>query len=195
MGECGDPCWRIVPLGRIIPAHEAGLYADAAAARVNARNAASRVIRAARHEAAAIREAARLDGEQEGRGALATTLLEAPIAVQAVLDALEGEIADAIAAGVEAIIGSFDVGEGVARAAKQAVAELRDRHGVTLYVAPSVRDAVARGLHDYADIRIEINSTLVDDACEIHTRAGHVRAGLTQQLDALRSALRKAAGR
>ncbi len=180
---------RLRPLGRVVPAEEARLYADAAAAR-----AASAAEQAAQRAAMA-QECARLRAaaEQEAETAKARMLAEASAAIRNELAGLRREIAEAIAEGVAKVIGGMDLAEAVARAARRAIAELEDRHVVVLRVAPEAAPGVRSRIGALA--RVEADAGLAPDDCVLETPAGFVKAGLARQLAILREALREAADR
>jgi len=184
----------VVPLGRILRAAEVGLYRDAEGA-LRAAKAAAAAQRAAalaelEAECAARREAA----AQETAREQARSLAETEAAIQRELAALHREIAEAIAEGVARVIGGLDLAEAVARAAQRAVAELSTRHAVTVRVNPLAHDRTASRLASRgATVRVIADATLPPDGCIIETPAGFVRAGINEQLDAIRAALTTAA--
>jgi len=186
----------VVPLGRVVRAKEVGLYRDAEGALRAARAAAAAQRLAAlaemEGECVARREAAARATERERTRILAET----EASVQCELAALSRQIAEAIAEGVARVIGGLDLAEAVARAAQRAVAELTAQHTMTVRVSPLAQDRTAARLasHD-ATVRVIADATLPSDGCIIETPAGFVRAGISEQLDAIRAALTAAAER
>jgi len=183
---------RLRPLGRVIGAAEAELYASAAEALVLAEAEATRITTAA--IAAAGEESARVraEAEAEGRAAAARLLTGTETACRATLRRLHAEIAAAIADGVARVIGPADP-QAVANAAAVALAELHERHGIVLRVAPAAVAAVAAKLGPTEGVLIVPDPVLPPDACRIETQAGVVQADLTAQLATLRTALTEAA--
>jgi flagellar biosynthesis/type III secretory pathway protein FliH len=184
---------RIVPLGRLISAHDAGCYADAVAARNQARLDAMTIRTEAAAEASAHRAAARAEGLAEAYSEIAATLFRTEVEARAAIEQVAEEIANAIADGVAQIIGALDHDDAVARAARQATAKLLARHGATLRVSPSCVERVRDALTDRPWIEVAGDPALGDDDCEIATAGGRIRAGLNRQLDGLRAVLVSAA--
>lgn len=184
---------RIVPLGRLISARDAGCYTDAVAARDQAHLDATTIRTEAAAEASAHRAAARAEGLAEAQAEIAATLLRTKIEARAAIDQIAEEVAGAIADGVAQIIGALDHDDAVARAARQATAKLLARHGATLRVSPSCVERVRDALADRPWIEVAGDPALGDDDCEIATAEGRIRAGLNRQLDGLRAVLVSAA--
>jgi flagellar biosynthesis/type III secretory pathway protein FliH len=182
------------PFGRIISAHDAGLWRDAGEAVAAAgREAAMNRARAAEALAA---ERAALETSLQEAAALQTAraLAEAAASAQLALHAMRTDIAATIAAAVRRVVGGLDVGEAVAAAAREALAELAGRHGVTVHVHPSCAPRVREVLAPWGDgARVVADDGLPDDACTLETEAGIVRAGLCDQLGILAAALEQAA--
>ena len=184
----------VVPLGRVVRAEEVGLYRDAEGA-LRAAKAAAAAQRLAglaemEEECVARREAAARETEREQTRILAET----ESAVQRELAVLSRQIAEAIAEGVARVIGGLDLAEAVARAAQRAVAELTAQHTMIVRVSPVAQDRAATRLASHgATARVIADATLPSDGCIIETPAGFVRAGISEQLDAVRAALIAAA--
>lgn len=184
----------MAPLGRILRGDDVRLYRDAAAALRNAK------AEAAEHRAAAMRDAvaaradllaaARQDSDREMTRILVATEAEA----RRRLAALPAEIATAIAEGVAKVIAGVDLAEAVARAAQKALAELNEQHTVIVRVNPLAEARTRAALASQsALIRVRADPGLAPDDCIVETPAGFVRAGLSAQVERLRTALVAAA--
>jgi type III secretion protein L len=185
---------KAAPLGRILRAHEARLYNDAAAALRNAEAEATAQRAAAIRDAEAARAdllaAAREETDRETTRILAATEAEA----RRCLAALPMEIATAIAEGVAKVIGGVDLAEAVARAAKKALAELTERHTIVVRVNPAAEVRTRAALaNPSAPVRVVADQGLAPDDCILETPGGFVHAGLSAQIDTLRAALLRAA--
>jgi type III secretion protein L len=145
--------------------------------------------------------------EEERRRIMHDTLVEAKadasrrlatvaIAAQRSLNGLADEIAIAIAEGVARVVGSLDVREAVARAASLALRDLTERHRILVKVTPLAVDETRRHVSQLGETADVIaDPALPADGCIIETPAGYIRATLSEQLAALRSALRETAAR
>lgn len=186
---------RIVrPVGRVLKAAEAGLYRDASAAVAIAAATASR--QRAELAAELVRERARIreDAAAEARAEATRMLADTALAAQRAAAGMTRDIAEAIAAGVATVINGRGLAEAVARAAERAVSELSERNAVTVRVAPNAFVATGARLEVTAPaVRVVADGTLPADGCIIETNAGFVRAGLSEQLANLETALLAAA--
>lgn len=179
------------PLGRILRAEEAGLYCDAAAAYDALQRHGEQLRQQIMDEVAAECAQQRATARQEASRAAAQMLADAAVAAQKMVADMHCDIAEAIAGGVAKVIGGVDLAEAVARAARRAIAELTDRSGLVVRVNPlAAARTRARLATHWGDVRIIADETLPPDECTIETRTGFVRAGLSEQLDVLRAALR-----
>jgi type III secretion protein L len=145
--------------------------------------------------------------EEERRRIMQDTLLEAKadasrrlatvaIAAQRSLNGLADELAIAIAEGVARVVGSLDVREAVARAAGLALRDLTDRHRIIVKVTPLAVEETRQHVKDLGETAdVVADPALPADGCIIETPTGYIRATLSEQLAALRAALREAAAR
>ena len=183
---------RVRPLGRVLRAADAGLYADAAGALTAARADASRMVA----EAAAGIEAectrARGEAMASAEGERTRLLAGAALAVSRDLAGLRAALAEAVADGVAGILGARPTADIAAAAAAHAVESLLDRTGIVVRVPPGQATTVRNALGDPA-VRVLADATLGGDECVIETAAGFVRAGVAAQVTRLRDALRAAA--
>ena len=172
------------PLGRILRARDVGLYQDAAEALALARAEAAQLRADAEGAIAMERDVVLASARAEADAAVTRALTDVAIAAQQTLAAMPLELAGAIADGVARVVGGLDLAEAVARTASRALAELVERHGVVVRVAPLSLGTVQARLKGWSgSLRVVVE-----------TRAGFVRAGLQEQLDTLAAALRDAAG-
>jgi type III secretion protein L len=145
--------------------------------------------------------------EDERRRIIHDTLVEAKadasrrlatvaIAAQRSLNGLADELAIAIAEGVARVVGSLDVREAVARAASLALRDLTERHRILVKVTPLAVEETRRHVKEFGETADVIaDPALPADGCIIETPAGYIRATLSEQLAALRAALRETAAR
>jgi type III secretion protein L len=180
------------PLGRVLRAAEAGLYAEAADAIALAHAEAGRIREDAARDGAAsaaqLMETARVQAEAERTRILA----EAALAVRGEIAQARLAVAEAIAEGVVKVIGGLDCAEAIARAALHAVAELQDRGQISVRVPPERAEGVQQALRA-AGLAVVADAALAGDECVVETAAGFVRAGISEQVAALRAALLGAA--
>ena len=182
---------RLVPLGRVIRAEEAGIYADAAGALAAAREAAGAIRARAESEAAAERARRIESAEREAHEAAARLLAGHAAATARHARALEREVALAIAEGVAKVVRGLDLADRVARAAREASSRLAGSGAVTLRVAPGLAAALREALP--REVTVAEDPGLRGDECLLDTPAGSVVATPEAQLAALRDALVSAA--
>ena len=183
---------RVVPLGRVLRAEEAGLYRDAAGALQMAAERERTVSEAAAADRAALAARVRIEALEAAQGEAAQYLASASAGVVRELAGLRQQMAEAIADGVAAILGARPLAEIAAAAAAHAITTLQDRVGITLRVPPQHLDAVERALSTDG-LNVLADATLEPDELVIETAAGFVRGGIRAQLDRLREALQQAA--
>jgi type III secretion protein L len=184
---------RLAVTAEILRANEADALIDDYARIGEMKAEAERQLAAAREACEIERAKGCLEGQRAGALEAARRLDEAEEAVRILIDSLEGEIALLAVSIAERILGEFDEQELILRAARQAIADLRDDDAATLYIAPRyvgpLRERLAR---DRAgpDVAIEPQSTMADTACVIRTARGTIDAGLTSQLEVIRQSMR-----
>lgn len=136
------------------------------------------------------------DGKAEGKAEAARLVADTTARVDRYLAGLEDEVATLALDVVRRILGEFETGELVARAARHAVADIRRAKFVKLTVHPDALDHV-RGALDamLADteagfaVDVEADHTLAPGACIVATDAAVVDAGIDTQLAAMAAAL------
>jgi type III secretion protein L len=182
----------IRPLGRIMTAAEAGLYADAAAAAAHAETQAAAMRNQASNEIAAARELVLQAAAAEAQERTARMLAETAVSAKRSLEALAPDITLAVGRAVAKVVGGLDTAQAVAAAARQALDELHARHGIVVHVHPDCAATTRQALQDWGEsVRVVGDNTLPSDACTIETPAGIVRAGLREQVAILQAALRQ----
>ncbi|RVB80771.1 HrpE/YscL family type III secretion apparatus protein [Mesorhizobium sp. M6A.T.Cr.TU.014.01.1.1] len=184
------------PRGVILRAAEAAAWCDGYA-----------FLEAARREADQLRDAARKvyaseyaqgyeDGIAAGSTEAARLVSETAVKVDRYLGTLEQEVIDLALDVVQRMLGEFDVTTLVAKAARQAVAEVRRAKYLKISVHPNavavVRDELDAVLRD-SDVgfTIEINadSKLAEGTCLVTTDVAVVDASIDAQLAAITSAV------
>jgi type III secretion protein L len=184
------------PSGRILRAAEARAWQDGYG-----------FLEAARREAEQLRESARRayageyaqgyeDGKAEGDAEAARIVSEAAIKVDRYLGGLEAEVIDLALDVVRRMLGEFDVSILVAKAARQAIAEVRRAKYLKVSVHPdsmtAVRDEL-RAILSEADlgitIEIDADNTLAAGACIVSTDIAVVDASIDAQLSAIAAAV------
>ena len=183
---------RVRPLGRVLRAAEAGLYADAAGALAAARADASRTVAEAAAGIEAERAQVRAEAAAAAEGERARLLADAALRVSRELAGLRAALAEAITDGVARILGARPPAEVAAAAAAHAVESLHDRTGIVVRVPPDQAASVRNAVGDPA-VRVLADATLGGGECVIETAAGFVQAGVAAQVARLREALRMAA--
>lgn len=183
---------RVRPLGRVLRAAEAGLYADAAGALAAARADASRTATEAASGIEAERARARTEAAAAAEGERTRLLTDTALGLSRSMAGLRAALAEAMADGVARILGARPAAEVAAAAAAHAVESLHDRTGIVVRVPPDQAAAVRDAVGDPA-VRVLTDATLGGGECVIETAAGFVRAGVAAQVAQLREALRAAA--
>lgn len=186
------------PSGRILRAAEAQAWQDG-----------YNFLEVAKREAAQLRESARLayasryaqgyqDGKAAGEAEAARLVSEATVKVDRYLGTLRKDIIEVAIDVVRRVLGEFDVAELVAKAASQAVAELRRARHVKISVHPSAAANVQRELEtmlrDSAlglTFEVHTDARLAPGACVLSTDIAIVDASVDAQLRALAAALAK----
>lgn len=189
------------PVGRVLRAAEATAWQEGFAFR-----------EAAKRESAELRDAARKayaseyaqgydDGLIAGSAEAVQLLTATTVSVDRYLEKLEGEVIDLALDVVRKMLGGFDAGTLVAKAARQAIADVRRAKYLRISVHPDMLDTVRTELNDMLaageigfSVEIEADGQLAHHACVVKTDAAVVDASIEGQLAALRSALQAKAG-
>jgi type III secretion system HrpE/YscL family protein len=175
--------------GRIIRASELSLHETARDVLQRAEASAAAITNSARRGAQADRARLLRETHEAAERTRAMLLAKTAAKAQAVLDGLYEDVAEAMTRAIARILGELDLGETVARAASVALSEVSIRHGLILHVHPTAAAQLRAVLGTEGDrIRIVLDETLASDSCTIETEAGIVRAGVSDQLAAIRQA-------
>jgi type III secretion protein L len=180
------------PTGVVIRAEEARLWSQAASAIEEARQHVERTtawVQSAHQEA-------KERGFKEGwsAGAQEAARLVAMMAARTDLYArdLERDLPALVLGILERILGTFDPGEVLSSAVRQAVGKLRTGAEITVRVSPDRADDVRRSLDDLSRlhgtplVRVEADPGLIPGACVLQSEFGNVELGIEAQLEALR---------
>ncbi|RWM11459.1 type III secretion system stator protein SctL [Mesorhizobium sp.] len=184
------------PRARILRAGEARAWLDGHAFLDEARRDAQRMREAARRAYAAEYAQGYEDGKAQGDAEAARLVGETTIRVDRYLSGLEPEVVALALDVVRRMLGEFDVSRLVAKAARQAIAEVRRAKYLKVRVHPRsvgrVRDeldAVLRESDLAMTIEIDGDDTLAADACILSTDIAVIDASIDAQLDAIANAL------
>lgn len=177
------------PSGRILRARDAQAWQDGFQFLASARSQAEQLMADARRSYANEFAQGYEDGKAEGAVEAAKLLSNVALKVDRYLESVEEEVADLALEIVRRVIGEFEPDVLVAKAARQAVWDLRRSKCLKLSVhpdaVPSVRDQLDDILIDSdlgLNIEIVSNAGLDEGACTITTDASVVYASLNAQL-------------
>lgn len=184
------------PTSRILRAAEAGAWQDGFAFLAAAKREAELILYAARQGYAREFEIGYRDGKSKGDTEAARLIGETVAKVDRYLGGIEHEVMNLALDVVRRVLGEFDGNALVARAARQAIAELRHAKYLTVSVHPDAAKAVRdelRGIFlsgENFGFRVEIRAdkSLARDACTISTDAAVIDARIGAQLDAITAA-------
>ncbi|RWM00976.1 MAG: HrpE/YscL family type III secretion apparatus protein [Mesorhizobium sp.] len=190
------------PYARILRAAEARAWQDGYAFLDAARRDAQQMREAARRAYAAEYAQGYEDGKAQGDADASRLISETAVKVDRYLGGLEAEVTGLALEVVRRILGEFDVGTLVAKAARQAVTEIRRARYLKIRVHPAsvdrVReelDAVLRKSDLGMMVEMDADDTLAPAACILSTDIAVIDASIDAQLDAIAAAIRsKAAG-
>jgi len=182
------------PRRRIIPAVEAQAWIEGDAYREIAKRDAEALLTEARAVFEAERRRGIEAGLRNGAEAKATLLAEATARIDRGLAAAEQQFAAAVVATVERVLGSFDRQELLVRAAKHALAEMREARHLILRVAAEEAGAVERRLAEAIGpgntlVEIQGDPLLTPGDAVLESELGFVSIGIEAQLAALRRGL------
>lgn len=180
------------PMGRIIRARETQAWQDGFQFLASARNEAEQLNADARLCYANEFAQGYEDGKAEGAVEAAKLLSDVALKVDRYLESVEVEVADLALEIVRRVLGEFEPDVLVAKAARQAIWDLRRSKYLKLSVHPVAASAVRDQLDDILidsdlglNIEIESNAGLDEGACTITTDASVVDASLNAQLGAI----------
>jgi len=184
------------PYVRIVRAAEARAWQDGYAFLDEARQAAQQMRDAGRRAYAAEYAQGYEDGKAQGDADAARLVSEATIKVDRYLSGLEAEVVNLALDVVRRMLGEFDVSTLVAKAARQAITEIRRARYLKIRVNPGsitkVRDeldAVLRESDLGMTVEIDADDTLPSGACIFSTDIAVVDASIEAQLNAIAAAV------
>ncbi|RWQ52345.1 MAG: HrpE/YscL family type III secretion apparatus protein [Mesorhizobium sp.] len=184
------------PVARILRAAEARAWQDGHAFLDEARRDAQQLRDAARRAYAAEYAQGYEDGKARGDADAARLVSETAVKVDRYLGGLEAEIITLALDVVRRVLGEFDASMLVAKAAAQAVTEIRRAKYLKVRLHPAsvnrVRDelnAVLRESELGMTIEIDADDTLATDACILSTDIAVIDASIEAQLNAIAAAI------
>ncbi|RWO20495.1 type III secretion system stator protein SctL [Mesorhizobium sp.] len=184
------------PVARILRAAEARAWQDGHAFLDEARRDAQQLRDAARRAYAAEYAQGYEDSKARGDADAARLVSETAVKVDRYLGGLEAEIITLALDVVRRVLGEFDASMLVAKAAAQAVTEIRRAKYLKVRLHPAsvnrVRDelnAVLRESDLGMTIEIDADDTLATDACILSTDIAVIDASIEAQLNAIAAAI------
>ncbi|CAN7720429.1 type III secretion system stator protein SctL [Mesorhizobium amorphae] len=184
------------PYARILRAAEARAWQDGHAFLDEARRDAEQLRDAARRAYAAEYAQGYEDGKAQGDADATRLVSETTVKVDRYLGGLEAEVISLALDVVRRMLGEFDVSMLVAKAARQAVAEIRRAKYLKVRVHPGsvdrVRDqldAVLRERDLGMTVEIDADDALAAGACIVSTDFAVVDASVDAQLNAIAAAI------
>ncbi|TIP25909.1 MAG: HrpE/YscL family type III secretion apparatus protein [Mesorhizobium sp.] len=184
------------PVARILRAAEARAWQDGHAFLDEARRDAQQLRDAARRAYAAEYAQGYEDGKAQGDADAARLVSETAVKVDRYLGGLEAEITGLALDVVRRVLGEFDASMLVAKAAAQAVTEIRRAKYLKVRVHPAsvnrVRDelnAVLRESDLGMTVEIDADDTLATGACILSTDIAVIDASIEAQLNAIAAAI------
>lgn len=184
------------PFARILRAAEVRALQDGHAFLDEARRDAQQLRDAARRAYAAEYAQGYEDGKAQGDADATRLISETAVKVDRYFGGLEAEVISLALDAVRRMLGEFDVGMLVAKAARQAVAEFRRAKYLKVRVHPAsvdrVRDeldAVLRESDLGMTVEIDADDALAAGACIVSTDFAVVDASIDAQLQAMAAAI------
>ena len=182
------------PRRRIIPAAEAQAWIEGDSYRDIAKRDAEALLAEARAVFESERKRGIEAGLRAGAEAKAALLAEATARIDREMEAAGQQFAAAVIATVERVLGSFDRQELLVRAAKHALAEMREARHLILRVAAEEANAVERRLAEAIGpgntlVEIQGDPSLESGEAVLESELGFVSIGIDAQLAALRRGL------
>ncbi|WP_292397352.1 type III secretion system stator protein SctL [Mesorhizobium sp.] len=184
------------PVARILRAAEARAWQDGHAFLDEARRDAQQLRDAARRAYAAEYAQGYEDGKAQGDADAARLVSETAVKVDRYLGGLEAEITGLALDVVRRVLGEFDASMLVAKAAAQAVTEIRRAKYLKVRLHPAsvdrVRDELNRVLRESdlgMTVEIDADDTLATGACILSTDIAVIDASIEAQLKAIAAAI------
>lgn len=178
------------PAARILRAGEADVWQEGYRFLAAAREAAATAEDSVRGARDAGYEKGFAEGYAAGSVEATELVLRTTLSIDRYVAGLQSEIANLAMNIVHRVIGTFEAGDLVARAAAQAVAEFRNDKAVKISVHPSAVDRVKAALAALPDdgrpnATVEGDAALSEQACLLVSDFGVVNASIESQLRAL----------
>jgi type III secretion protein L len=184
------------PRARILRADEVTAWQDGYAFLEQAKVEAQKLNDAAKRAYATEYAQGYKDGRSEGETAAARLVVDTSAKVDRYLGGLEAEVAGLALDVVRRVLGQFDVGTLVAKAARQAISEIRRAKYLRFRVHPQnvsrMRDELSAILADSdlgMALEIDADDTLAPTACILSTDMAVIDAGIEAQLEAIAAAI------
>jgi type III secretion protein L len=184
------------PYARILRAAEARAWHDGYAFLDEARQDAQQLRDAGRRAYAVEYAQGYEDGKAQGDADAARLVSETTIKVDRYLSGLEAEVVNLALDVVRRMLGEFDVSTLVAKAARQAITEIRRARYLKIRVNPAsitkVRDELDAALRESdlgMTVEIDADDTLPAGACILSTDIAVVDASIEAQLNAIAAAI------
>ena len=184
------------PRARILRADEVRAWQDGYAFVERAKADAQKLNEAAKRAYAAEYAQGYKDGKTQGEIDAARLVVDTSAKVDRYLAGIEAEVAGLALDVVRRVLGEFDVGTLVAKAARQAVSEVRRAKYLKFRVHPQnvghLRDELNGVLQDSdlgMSVEIDADDTLAPGACILSTDMAVIDAGIEAQLEAISRAI------
>ncbi|WP_054309956.1 type III secretion system stator protein SctL [Mesorhizobium sp. 1M-11] len=184
------------PRARIVRADEVRAWQDGYTFIEEAKAEAQKLNDAARRAYAAEYAQGYKDGKAQGEIDAARLVTDTSAKVDHYLVGLEAEVAGLALDVVRRVLGQFDVGTLVAKAARQAISEVRRAKYLKFRVHPQnvarLRDELNVALQDSdlgMSVEIDADETLGPEACILSTDMAVIDAGIEAQLAAIAAAI------
>lgn len=193
-----DATWTTLPRprARILRAEEVRAWQDGHAFVETAKAEARKLSDAAKRAYAAEYAQGYKDGKAQGEVDATRLVAGTSAKVDRYLAGLEAEVAGLALGVVRRVLGEFDVGTLVARAAMQAISEVRRAKYLKFRVHPQnlarLRDELNAVLRDSdlaMSVEIDADDTLALGACILSTDIAVIDAGIEAQLEAISAAI------
>lgn len=184
------------PRARILRADEVRAWQDGYTFVEQAEAEAQKLNEAAKRAYAAEYAQGYKDGKKQGEADAARLVADTSAKVDRYLAGIEAEVAGLALDVVRRVLGEFDVGTLVAKAAKQAISEVRRAKYLKFRVHPQnvgrLRDELNAALQDSdlgMSVEIDADETLAPEACILSTDMAVIDAGIEAQLAAITAAI------
>lgn len=184
------------PRARILRADEVRAWQDGYAFVEQARAEATKLNDAAKRAYAGEYAQGYKDGKARGDADAAQLVVDTSVKVDRYLAGIEAEVAGLALDVVRRVLGQFDVGTLVARAARQAISEVRRAKYLKFRVHPHNVDRLREELDTLLresdlgmSVEIDADDTLAPEACLLSTDMAVIDAGIEAQLEAMTAAM------